>query len=81
MMMKYLKTFLKEKDLPFVQWELTDKEGNTHIITNEVVIEAIGGAPRHEQEAISNVIRRIDFVNGDINDYLKHLAGALINHQ
>lgn len=79
MMTKYLKTFFAEKDLPFAQWELVAQDGTTHIINNEVVIEAIGGAPRSEQEAIGNMIRKIDFVNGNVNDYLKHLAGALIN--
>jgi hypothetical protein len=78
-MIRYLTVFFKEKNLPFVQWELTAQDGEMHIISNEVVIEAIKGAPKHEQEAIADIIRTIDFQNGDVNDYLKHLAGALIN--
>ena len=78
-MIQYLKTFFEEKKLPDVTWELVDNQGMTHIISNEVVIEAIDNAPKHEQEGIANMIRRIDFANGDVNDYLKHLAGALIN--
>lgn len=76
---RYLQTFFAEKDLPEVHWELTDKTGCVHWISNEVVIEAILGAPKHEQKAIGDVVRRLDFVNADINDYLQHLAGALIN--
>ena len=78
-MIPYLRTFFEEKKLPEVDWELSAKDGTKHFISNAVVIEAIGKAPLHEQRAISNVIRRIDFNNGNVNDYLKHLAGALIN--
>lgn len=78
-MIPYLRTFFDEKDLPFVGWQLTDKNGVTHFINNVVVLEHIDQAPDREQEAIGDVIRKIDFRNGDVNDYLKHLAGALIN--
>jgi len=78
-MIKYLETFFAEKDLPIAIWELTDNDGAAHWIDSAVVLEHIAIAPVAEQEAIANVIRRIDFDNGDVNDYLKHLAGALIN--
>lgn len=77
--MKYLKTFFDEKNLPLQNWELEDNTGMTHWISNEVVIEHIHAAPRSEQTQIANMIRRIDFANGDVNHFLKHLAGALIN--
>ncbi len=77
----YLRTFFAEKNLPFAQWDLTADNGAFHIISNEVVIETIlTGTPKHEQKQIANVIRRIDFLNGNVNDFLKHLAGALINN-
>jgi len=78
-MTPYLKTFFEEKNLPEVSWELKDNNGVTHHIGSAVVLEAIEKAPQSEQSDIADVIRRIDFVNGDVNDYLKHLAGALIN--
>ncbi len=78
-MIKYLKTFFDEKKLPYASWELKDNDGDTHFIDSDVVIEHIGHAPVHEQQAIGDVIRKIDFINGDVNDYLKHLAGVLIN--
>ena len=78
-MTPYLKTFFKEKDLPEVTWELEDNDGVTHIISNSVVLEAMEQAPDSELHSIENIIRRIDFANGDVNDFLKHLAGALIN--
>lgn len=78
-MIDYLKTFFDEKDLPQVDWELTDGNGVTNWIGNDVVIEAIGNAPISEQNAISDMIRRIDFANGDVNLFLRHLAQALVN--
>lgn len=75
---KYLKTFFAEKNLPEVTFELIAKDGMTHYMPNEVVIEHIMIAPASEQEKIATVIRKIDFANGDVNDFLKHLAGALI---
>jgi hypothetical protein len=78
--MTYLHTFFAEKNLPFAQWEFTADNGDVHIISNEVVIETILTAtPRHEQKKIASVIRRIDFANGNVNHFLRHLAGALIN--
>ena len=78
-MIPYLETFFKEKQLPDVSWELKDDGGMTHWIGNEVVIEHISIASVEEQNKIADVIRKIDFANGDVNDFLKHLAGALIN--
>ena len=74
---QYLKTFFEEKDLPYVAWELPGPKGTPNHLDNEVVIEAIHAAPEPEKKGIAAMIRRIDFANGDVNDYLKHLAGAL----
>lgn len=79
MLIKYLKTFFEEKQLPEVEWELTDNDGTTHFIGNTVVIEHMATASAAEQNKIADVIRKIDFADGDVNDFLKHLAGALIN--
>ena len=42
------------------------------------VIDCIKLAPAHEKEAIRKMLVKIDFVNGDIKHYLRHLAHALI---
>lgn len=76
---KWFERFLEEKNLPYASWELENREGVTNFIDNDVVIEAIKGAPAREQAGIKNMIVKIDFYNGDVNDYFKHLAGALIN--
>ena len=75
-----LKTFFEEKELAEVQWELEDNQGQTHIISNEVVIEQILNAPEGEQKRIADNIFKLDFKNANINDYLKHLAKGLINN-
>jgi preprotein translocase subunit YajC len=76
---EYLKTFFEEKGLTPQSWEIDDASGMTHYIDSDVVIEAIMGAPPNEQEGIANMIRKIDFANGDVNKYLEHLAKGLVN--
>lgn len=77
----WFETFLEEKDLPYEQWEIEDQQGNTHIIDNEVVIEAIKSAPAAEQQQIKEKIIMLDFKAGDINDFFKHLAKALVDQR
>jgi hypothetical protein len=76
--MNYFDRFFEEKDLPYQEWEIEDKDGLTHFIDSEVVIEAIKNAPENEQAAIETMLTKIDFVNGDVLDYLHHLAKALV---
>ena len=74
---EYIEKFFEEKDLPYVMWELEHNE-EEHIIDNEEVIKLIKEAPFQEQKAIADMLRQLDFLNQDINDYLKHLAIAYI---
>lgn len=76
--MSYLKTFFAEKNLEPVTWTLYAEDGTPNIIESAVVIEAIHGTTGQERKAIERQIRRLDFLNADINDFLKHLAGALV---
>lgn len=75
---KWFETFLDEKNLPVANWEIEADNGVVHMIDSEVVIEAIKGAPANEQAAIKTTIVKIDFVNGDVNHFFKHLATALV---
>jgi hypothetical protein len=74
---KYLRMFFEEKNLPHKDFEITTEAGTYNLIPSEVVIEHIMIAPEHEKEQIANIIRKIDFMNGDVNHFLKHLAGAI----
>ena len=73
----YFDMFFKEKRLPYRVFEVTDSQGISHIIPNEAVIEAIKATTGREKAKIQETIRRIDFMNGDVNDYLEHLARGL----
>lgn len=77
-MIKYLETFFAEKQLIDETWELVDKDGITHFISSSIVLEHLEIAPIEEQEAIARVLRKIDFKNGNVNHFLKHLAQAVI---
>lgn len=76
----YLETFFAEKDLIDETWTLTDETGTVHVIGSDVVLEEVANASADEQNAIANIIRKIDFHNGNVNHFLQHLANALINH-
>ena len=49
----------------------------TNFMNVGVIVEHILIAPKSEQEAIKNVLVKIDFNNGDILDFFKHLAKAI----
>ena len=66
----------KGLDIEYV-FEVEGPEWGTNYIPLENVLEAIEHAPAHEQAAIKNTLVRIDFANGDLMGYFKHLAGAL----
>lgn len=74
----YLRTFFDEKNLQDRHYRVASPSGETiNVIPTSAVIEAILAAPESEQQHIATMLRRIDFVNGDIHHFLEHLAGAL----
>ena len=72
-------TFTAEKKIPYIAWEINSEDGTTHMIDNNVVMEHIRIASESEQNGIKNVLVKIDFANGDVNHFFKHLATALVN--
>lgn len=75
---KWLKTFIAEKNIdPELILEVEGPELGTNLIPVEVLIDAICSAPRVEREAIRKMMIRIDFMNGNILDYFRHLAKAI----
>ena len=73
-MKKYLKTLIEEKGR-----SLDDNiciEGNFGI-TYEMLIDFIDQCPEYH-ESIKKTLVKIDFKNGDVFDYLKHLANGMI---
>lgn len=73
----YLTTFFEEKNLPEIQWTIPGDSG-PNILTNKVVIEHILNSTEKDQNGIANIVREIDFKNGDVNHFLKFLAQAIV---
>lgn len=73
----WLNTFLDEKGIDRDRVFQLEGDWGTNLIPVEVVIEHMLIAPVYEQEALRNMIVKIDFNNGDVYEYLMHLAQAI----
>lgn len=74
---KYIETLIEEKDLDLDATFSVDGPSGWNLMSYRVVTEAIASAPAHEQEGIAHTLRRIDFANGDVCHFFRHLAKAL----
>jgi len=77
-MKNYLNNLISEKSNISMNTEI-EVEGNsgTNFMTVGIVVEHILIAPKSEQDAIKNMLVKIDFKNGDVLHFFKHLAGAI----
>ena len=73
----FFRTFFEEKQIDLDARFEIDGPSGANSFSYGVVIDHIMIAPSHEQSQIELVLRRIDFANGDVRGYLRHLAGAL----
>jgi len=74
---KWLDTFISEKGIDLEQsFEVEGPSGTNHMQIVHV-LAAIQCAPKHEQAGIKDMLVKIDFRNGDVCRYLKHLAQAI----
>jgi hypothetical protein len=73
----WFRTFIEEKDLPVVGWEIEWKD-NIHLIDNYDMVEIICELPAEQQSKIKDKLVGIDFLNGDVNHFLKYLAEGYI---
>lgn len=76
---KYFEVFFEEKGI-HLEDEFYEVEhgGQSHFIEGGFLKELIFGAPVHEQKSIANVLRRIDFANGNVKHFLRHLAEGYV---
>jgi hypothetical protein len=73
----WLSTFISEKGIDTEEiLTVTGPSGPNHIPVG-CLVEAINQAPAHEQSAIKTTIVKIDFFNGDVLHYFRHLAQAI----
>lgn len=74
---KWIDTFIEEKGIDTEYLLTVDGLLGKNYIPVGCVIEAMKEAPKNEQQAIKNMIVKIDFVNGDVIDFFRHLAEAI----
>lgn len=75
--MKWLKTFLDEKGVKMDEVLEAQGESGTNWIPVQCLVDMMAQAPAHEQAGIKTMIVKIDFVNGDVRRYLRHMCGAI----
>jgi hypothetical protein len=74
---QWFNTFNSEKGIdPETNIEVEGPSG-TNFMTLQNVFDAILQTSPQEQAAIKTMIVKIDFANGDVVDYYKHLAKAI----
>ena len=76
-MNNFFTTFFNEKNLDFQYYTVNSPNGTLNIIPSTVVIEAIKHTKGEEAAKIKDMLIKIDFFNGNIHNYLQHLAQAL----
>ncbi|EJW14311.1 hypothetical protein M5X00_23190 [Paenibacillus alvei] len=73
-----LKLFFKEKKLEPRTFAVSHND-QVHMVESRFLINMIvNHAPDHEQQKIRTIIAQIDFRDGDVNDYLSHLANCFV---
>jgi hypothetical protein len=74
---EWLDTLIDEKGIDPEQGFEIEGEWGPNYFTYGVIIEAIKGTSKPEQQIIKTNLVKIDFCNGDIRHYFRHLAQAL----
>lgn len=71
-----LQTFFAEKDFETRTYEV-EANGTFHIITTDVVIEAILRTVGTERQGVTRILQQLDFKAGDFHHFFRHLAQGL----
>lgn len=74
---KWIDTFLSEKGIDLGQVLEVEGKSGLNCIPLECLVDTIKTAPAIEQAAIRNTIVKIDFMNGDVIPFFRHLARAI----
>lgn len=74
----WIDTFVAEKGIDLEQRFEIEGPSGTNSFPYGVIVEAIKGASAAEKNAIKTTIVKIDFCNGDVCHYFRHLAQALV---
>jgi hypothetical protein len=74
---KWLDTFIEEKGIDLEQVFEVEGESGINSIPYGVIIEHIKIASKKEQKEIKDILVKIDFVNGDVLHFFRHLGKAI----
>ena len=73
----WLDTFVDEKGIDPERRLIVEGSSGNNSIPVGCLVDAMKQAPRHEQEQIRNKIIQIDFHNGDVMDFFRHISSAI----
>jgi len=74
---KWIDTFIEEKEIDPDEYMEIEGPSGLNMIPVSALVVAIKSVPASERASIKDVIVRIDFVNGDVRGYFRHLAQAI----
>ena len=74
---KWFDTFIAEKGIDLEQVFTIEGPSGPNHMTYQNVVDVIKQAPPHEKVGIKDTLVMIDFRNGDVLDYFRHLAQAI----
>ena len=70
-------TFIEEKNLDLDGTFEVEGESGTNFFTYQVIADHIFVANSKEQKQIKDILVKIDFANGDVLHFFRHLGQAL----
>lgn len=73
----WLDVFIEEKGLDLEETFTVEGKSGPNMIPVGVIVEHMKIANKHEQFEIKNMLVKIDFFNGDVLHFFRHLAGAI----
>lgn len=74
----WIDTFISEKGIDLEQsFEFEDSTGGFNIMQYQIVVDAMKIASNDEQKQIKEMLVKIDFQNGDVLHFLRHLGKGL----
>lgn len=74
---QWLDTLIEEKGINLDEQFQVEGPSGTNYMQYYNVVEAIKSTSANEKKGIKDMIVRIDFANGDIRHYFRHLAQAI----
>ena len=77
-MKKYLNTLLEEKGISQERvLEVNGSEWGTNFMPISVIVDFLSNLDKETQKKVKNTFVKIDFHNGDIVDFLNHIAKGI----